>query len=61
MTVVTNRMANFWISWATEQTISVLALSGANAFMRLGFIFESEVLIEAGDDDGARDYAVALC
>lgn len=55
-----NRMANFWISWAAGQPIgdsqsgfriypsSVLRTAGIRCDHETGFVFESEILIEAG-------------
>ncbi len=55
-----NRVANFWISWASRQPIadsqsgfrvypaSVLSAVGSLCDRTAGFVFESEVLIEAG-------------
>lgn len=57
---IANRVANFWISWASRQPIadsqsgfrlypaSVLSAVGSLCDRTAGFVFESEVLIEAG-------------
>lgn len=57
---IANRVANFWISWAAGQSIgdsqsgfrvypaSVLRAVGTRCDHTAGFVFESEVLIEAG-------------
>ena len=57
---IANRVANFWISWAARQRIvdsqsgfrvyptSVLSAVGSLCDPTAGFVFESEVLIEAG-------------